>query len=110
VHAIETALLAIVVSIQWGCPQTVPPAPVPPVDASDAAPWAIGDAAPVDVCAKACQAMTAICGPQRANCLVEMTNNESRPYIREPSGKALTCADVSVATSLAAMRAIGACP
>jgi hypothetical protein len=107
VHAIETALLAIVVSIQWGCPQTVPPAPVPPVDASDAAPWTPGDASPADACVRACAAMTAICGPQRANCVVEMQHNDVTPYIREPSGKVLTCSDVLAATDRAGMIAIG---
>ncbi len=93
-----------------GCPTLHPPGPIPP-DAADAAPWSAGDAGPPDTCAKACEAMTTWCGPQRANCAVEMRNNDAAPHIRRPdNAHALTCADVATASSLAAMRAIGACP
>ena len=90
------------------CARVPPPAPVPTFDASDAAPYAVGDGAPGETtCARACDHLSAVCGPQGAACATVYALIESRQEIRKPAGGALTCADVLAAKDRAGMIAVG---
>jgi len=51
--------------------------------------------------------MREYCGPQQPDCTTVMARIDGARVIREPSGKALTCSDITGATSAAAMRALG---
>jgi hypothetical protein len=101
-----------------GCPPPGPPAPIPP-DATDAqtpsgfdsAPGPQTTCQPQDKCCLACTAMTAICSPQRPDCIPVMAHIDGSGVISRPDGKPVKCADIAAATTKAAMRAAGAnCP
>ena len=93
--------------ILTGCPQTVPPAPVPP-DATDAAPTPTMDSSgPVTPCEAACTNLTNFCGAQLPDCIETFAAVDGQKLIREPSGKILTCVDVAAATSKAGIQALG---
>jgi hypothetical protein len=102
------AIIAVYLSLALtACPPPGPPAPIPP-DATDAAPTPTVDASPVSYpCQGACSVLTAYCGPQLPDCAAVYTHIESTRERREPSGKALTCADIAMATSAATIRVLG---
>ncbi|HXN30595.1 MAG TPA: hypothetical protein VN894_01990 [Polyangiaceae bacterium] len=91
------------------CARIPSPAPVPTYDASDAAPYAVGDGAPgtETPCQLACDRLSAICGPQGAACPTVWDLIESRQEIQKPHGGALSCSDVLLAHDRAGMLAIG---
>jgi hypothetical protein len=100
-----------------GCPPPGPPAPVPPdADAApapvvDAAPAPAQDASPDPTCQGACDRLSTLCGPQRADCAAVLRTVTDRAIIREPCGKtlcpALTCADIAKASTISAVQALG---
>jgi hypothetical protein len=97
-------LLALALS---SCTPAVNP---PNPDASDAAPAPpLTEAAPEPTvpCAAACEAMARLCGPQLPNCVQTQAHIESAREVRESNGHPQTCYDVSQATTVAAMRALG---
>lgn len=101
-----TAILAVA-----GCRCTgLPPAPTPPPYTPDAS-YVAGDGAGESDCAKACDVLTATCGPQGAACAAVYQLIENRQEVLKPDGGALTCKDVVSATSKAAVQALGVwCP
>ena len=96
------------------CAGVHPPVIPQPYDASDAAPWAVGDGGPGETpCQRACDVLARFCGPQLDDCATSLAHTESGPVgIRESSGRRLTCADLADAGSKAAVQSLapGSCP
>lgn len=95
------------------CAGVHPPVIPQPFDASDAAPWAVGDGGPGETpCQRACDVLEKFCGPQLTDCATSLAHVEADRAIRTISGKAFTCADIADAGSKAAVQSLapGSCP
>ena len=97
------ALLAL---FGCSCARVPPPSPPPSYDASDAAPYQVGDGASESDCARACDHLTAVCGPQGAACAIVYTLIELRQEVRKDGGGALTCKDVLAAPDKSSIEAL----
>ncbi|MGA7120368.1 MAG: hypothetical protein WBY94_09735, partial [Polyangiaceae bacterium] len=96
-----TAIMALA-----GCHCTTPPpAPVAPTYVPDAS-YQVGDGASESDCARACDHLTAVCGPQGAACAIVYTLIELRQEVRLPDGGALTCKDVLAAPDKSSIEAL----
>ena len=103
-HPYVAALLAL---FGCSCARVPPPSPPPSYDASDAAPYVAGDGAGETDCQRACDRLTAVCGPQGVACVVTYALIQDHEEVRKPDGGSLSCKDVLGATDRAGMIAIG---